>query len=1036
MLCWIYRAVIFPRKHLFRVALGLGIFVAVLAAAGHWLLPIWLKSFASAQIQQATGRSVRIDRIEINPFTLTLRIDGLTLFAVDGRTAALHVDELYADLSASSLFHRALVIDELRIQHPQLAFSRLAPQRFSFSDIVERLRSAPASPKPAQPLRFALYNIQIDNGQIDFDDRVSGRQHHVDQLKFSLPFISDTAHAVQVFVRPQLSASINGSLLDIKGRSKPFAADHETDLDIDLDALDIPTYLGLVPAQLDYTPTAGRLDSRMQLSFRQPENSAPQVTLQGQLKISGLRVAQRGSGATLQIGQLDLNLGRSQLMKILLAVNGIDISDLHIVLRNHDKPALAVTRITLADARYDGSGRSLRIGSLQVLAPNLALHRGKDGRIDLLAALTPPAAKVSAARPASAAASPQFKAIVGALSVKDGHLVFDDAAAAEPVHLDLRNLEFSAQGVSTDAATRIPFELSGVAGKGRFAFKGGVAADPFKCDLDIDVAGLDPSSLQGYFSTRLNVYIQRLDFGTRGRLALSRGRDAAWQAHYDGKLNVDRLALRDKLSGQPFLNWKTLDISKIDLQYPARGAPFQLLLGNIALSDFYARVIVNANARLNLQDVVASGTAPAPVSVTAPTATAPAPAPATSVAPAVPTQGPQPRIRLGRLTLNKGRIGYTDNYVKPNYSANLTSLTGSIGRVASDRPAPAPVALTGRLDGDGTLEINGEINPLASPLYLDLAADARDIELTRLTPYAAKYAGYAIDKGKLSVNVKYHVENQQLQAQNHVFLDQLTFGQHVDSPEATHLPVLLAVALLKDRNGVIDVNLPVSGSLSDPEFSLGGVILRVVVNLLEKAVTSPFALLGSAFGGGDELGYVEFAPGLAMLSDADRNKLDKLAKALADRPALKLDISGRVDPATDADGLRHEILLRNVRYEKVHELGGKDDGATGPTAVSAAEYPKYLLKVYGQGKFPKPRNALGFARSLPPAEMEKLILANTPVDDGELRDLAMRRATVVRDYLTGPGKVSPARLFLAAPHLDTAGIHDQGKPNRVDFLLK
>ncbi|MGH8506844.1 MAG: DUF748 domain-containing protein, partial [Stenotrophobium sp.] len=769
----------FSRKRLFRVVLGLGIFTAVLGAAGHWLLPIWLKSFAVAQIQQATGRSAHIDRIEINPFALTFRVDGLTLFAADGRTAAVHVDELYADLSSSSLLHRALVIDELRIQHPQLTFSRLAPQRFSFSDIVERLRRAPANPKPSQPLRFALYNIQIDDGRIDFDDRVSGRQHHIEQLKFSLPFISDTRHAVQVFVQPELSARINGSLLDIKGRSKPFSADRETDLDIDLDALDIPTYLGLVPAQLDYTPTAGRLDSRLQLSFRQPKNAPPQVTLQGQVKISGLTVAQRSGGATVQVGQLDLDLGRSELMKMVLAIGGVDIHDLRIALRNHDKPALAVTRITLADARYDGAGRNLRIGSLQVAGPDLALRRDKDGRIDLLAALAPPAAKAPARRSAGAAASPPFKAVLDALSVKDGHLLFDDTAASEPVHLDLRDLEFSAQGVSTDAAARIPFEFSGTAGKGQFAFKGGVAAEPFKCDLDIDVARLDLASLQGYFSSRLNVDIQRLDFGTRGQLELSRGRHDAWQARYDGKLDIDRLALRDKLSGQPFLNWKTLDISKIDLQYPARGAPFQLLLGNIALSDFYARIIVNANARLNLQDVVASDAAPAPVSVTAPTAAVATPA--ATVAPAVPApvQGPQPRIRLGRLTLRKGRIGYTDNYVKPNYSAHLTDLTGSVGRVASDRPAPAPVALTGRLDGDGTLEVKGEVNPLASPLYLDLAADARDIELTRLTPYAAKYAGYAIDKGKLSVDVKYHIENQQLQAQNHVYLDQLTFGSRV-----------------------------------------------------------------------------------------------------------------------------------------------------------------------------------------------------------------------------------------------------------------
>ncbi|MGH8455427.1 MAG: DUF748 domain-containing protein [Stenotrophobium sp.] len=1031
----------FPKKRLLNIALGLAIFIAALAAAGHWLLPIWLKSFAVGQIEQATGRQAQIDRIGINPLALSLRIDGFTLYEPDGRTTAAHIDGLYARLSAASLFHRALVIDEIRIERPRLSFARLDPQRFSFSDIVEHLRNAPKNPKPSQPLHFALYNIQLSGGKIDFDDRVSGKQQHIDQLRINLPFVSDLKHDVQIFVQPELSARINGSPLEIKGRSKPFSTDRETNLDLSLDALDIPDYLSLVPVQLNYMPTAGRLDSRLQLSFRQPADAPPQVSLQGQVKISGLAVTQRNSGATLQAAELDLDLRHSELMKMLLAIGGIDIRDLRIALRDHGKPAVSVDRITLTDARYDGPARSLNIGSLRIAAPALALRRGRDGRIDLLAALTPPAHAAGSSpvskKPPPKEQTPPFKAQLKSLVTDGGHVVFDDAAASEPVHLDLRDLKFSAQDVTTDPAARIPFELSAATGKGQFMLKGGVAVNPFKLDLDTGIAHLDLAPLQGYFASRLNVDIQRLDLGTRGRLDLARDDRGAWRARYTGRLGLDRLALRDKLSGQPFLNWKTLTVSSLDFQYPARAAPFQLLLGDIALTDFFARVIVNADARLNLQDVVASGAAP--VSVTAPTAAVIAPVSAAStpapVTPA-PAQGPQPLIRLGRLTLAQGHIRYTDNYIKPNYTANITDLSGAIGSVASDQPAPAQVALNGRLDGDGTLDIKGAVNPLASPLYLDLAADARDIELTRLSPYAAKYAGYAIDKGKLSVNVNYHIENQQLQAQNHVYLDQLTFGQRIDSPEATKLPVLLAVALLKNRDGVIDVNLPVSGSLSDPEFSIGGVILRVIVNLLEKAVTSPFALLGSAFGGGDELGYVEFTPGSADLSGADHAKLDKLAQALTDRPALKLDVSGRVDPATDADGLRHEILLHELRWAKARDLGDKDDSNAAQLTVSDAEYPKYLQKVYDRAKFAKPRNLVGLAKSLPPAEMEKLIYANTPVDEAALRDLAMRRAAAVRDYLAGPAKVPAERLFLAAPHLDASGIHDQGKPNRVDFSLK
>ncbi len=371
---------------------------------------------------------------------------------------------------------------------------------------------------------------------------------------------------------------------------------------------------------------------------------------------------------------------------------------------------------------------------------------------------------------------------------------------------------------------------------------------------------------------------------------------------------------------------------------------------------------------------------------------------------------------------------------------------GSISKVSTGDPAPADLVLEGRLDDDAPVTIGGKLNPLGEQLYLDIAAKAAGVELTRLTPYATKYAGYPITKGKMTVDVAYKIENGQLNASNHLFLDQLTFGDKVDSPTATKLPVLLAVSLLKDRNGVIDVNLPVSGSLSDPEFSIGGVIMRVIVNLLTKAITSPFSLIASAFGGGDELGYVEFAPGSANLTDAGRRKVETLGKALNDRPGLRLEITGRIDPATDAAGARRAWLDEQVAEQKVRELrqsareqraADDEDGEQGAkVTVSPQEYPKYLEAVYRRSSIKKPRNLIGMAKSLPTAEMEALLLQNAPVTDSGLRQLAERRALTVKQALEREGKVPEARLFLTAPKLDTDGIKDKGSPNRVDFTIR
>ncbi len=221
---------------------------------------------------------------------------------------------------------------------------------------------------------------------------------------------------------------------------------------------------------------------------------------------------------------------------------------------------------------------------------------------------------------------------------------------------------------------------------------------------------------------------------------------------------------------------------------------------------------------------------------------------------------------------------------------------------------PGDIELQAKLDEAAPVEIKGKINPLAKELFLDIVADAHDIELSPMTPYSVKYVGYGIERGKLSFNVKYKLENRKLSAENKIILNQLTFGDKVESPTATKLPVLLAVALLKDRNGVIDVDLPISGSLDDPQFSVGGLVLRIIINLITKAVTAPFSLLASAFSGGgvsgDELSYVEFAAGRATLDQTDQEKIATLAKALNNRPALKLDIIGRADPSSDLEGLK------------------------------------------------------------------------------------------------------------------------------------
>jgi hypothetical protein len=384
-------------------------------------------------------------------------------------------------------------------------------------------------------------------------------------------------------------------------------------------------------------------------------------------------------------------------------------------------------------------------------------------------------------------------------------------------------------------------------------------------------------------------------------------------------------------------------------------------------------------------------------------------------------------------------VRYTDNFIKPNYSASLMDLGGVVTGLSSDPSSSAGVELHGQVN-NAPLAIVGRVNPLKGNLSLDLKANVRGMELAPLSPYSGRYAGYGIDKGKLSFEVAYQIENRTLSAQNRLILDQLRFGDKIDSPNATTLPVRFAVALLQDRNGVIDLNLPIAGSLDDPQFSIGGIIVKVIVNALTKAIAQPFALLGSLFGGGEEMSALEFDPGHFTIPAAGETKLTSLAKALTERPALMLEITGRTDAEADRAGLRRAAIDRKVRALKTKDMLARGEPVEpGPTVVKATEYPALLTRVYKDEKITKPPNVLGMQTALPVEEMEKAIIANTKIGEEDLVTLGNRRAETVKAWMLKNGAVPAERIFIIAAKTAVTNVDGKGnglRPSRVDFSLR
>jgi hypothetical protein len=456
--------------------------------------------------------------------------------------------------------------------------------------------------------------------------------------------------------------------------------------------------------------------------------------------------------------------------------------------------------------------------------------------------------------------------------------------------------------------------------------------------------------------------------------------------------------------------------------------PLVAHVDEVSLSNFYSRLIIFPDGTMNVQQVFeGENKKEAPAT---PGAAKGETAPAKS-------EDTAKDFRVERITLQGGNVDFTDNHIKPNYSASLKEIGGRISGLYAEEGKSADVELRGRWEDVGPMEIIGKINPLTKDLFVDLTVKLKDIELGPMTPYAGRYVGYTVEKGKLAMDLKYLVVKRKLESQNRIFFDQLTLGDRVESPEATKLPVKLAISLLKDPKGEIRLDLPVTGSLDDPKFSVFRVVMQIIGNLLVKAATSPFALLGAIFGGGEQLEYLEFDYGQSVIAAQNQGKVNTLTKILKDRPGIKLEIEAYVDLEKDKEGLRQLFYDRKLKAQKLKDMmkQGKPAVPVDEVKIDPPEHPKYLKMAYKEEKFPKPKNFLGMDKDIPVPEMEKLMQTNLVIKEDDLRSLASQRATKVREAII-KGEVDSERIFIVQPKSLSPEKKEKLKDSRVTFKIK
>ena len=706
-----------------------------------------------------------------------------------------------------------------------------------------------------------------------------------------------------------------------------------------------------------------------------------------------------------------------------------------------------VPNFTIKETDVDLTKRELNIGNLSTEKGELLVERASNGDLNLLT-LTPPAA------PASVSKEPPKEPKAGEKPVEpekpwlvslkqmlvDKYTVrVEDQTTKEPVTIVAQNLTIKGENISTAKGSKAKLGLSLLLnGKGTISTTGTIGMEPLSANFKIGLKGIEIAPFQPYFTDKVKITVTEGAISTNGNMSLTSTKKEGIKAAYKGEASVTNFSSIDKLNGGDFLKLESLSLSDMNVAY----APFSVDIKGVSLTNFYALVLVNPDGKINLEDVMAVEEPKAEATPAGPARKTPdSSQQKTAAAPAAPPveQGPSKNIKVDQITLQGGRIDFVDKSVKPEFSARLSEIGGRVSGLSAEQNTTADVELRGKFNDYAPLEITGKINPLRDDLFADIKARIKDFDLSPATPYSGKYAGYTIEKGKLSLDVKYSISKRKLDSQNNILIDQFTFGDKVDSPQATHLPVKLAVALLKDRKGEINLDLPVTGSLDDPKFSVWQIIVHIIVNLIAKAATSPFALLGAVFGGGgEELSYIEFDYGSTVITEPNMKKIDTVAKALGDRPALKLDIEGYADTENDREGLKQLLFNRKIKAQKLSEMVKKGQPAVpvDEVKIEPAEYEKYLKMAYKAEKFPKPKNFIGMTKDIPVPEMEKLMLTHTEVNEGDLRALASQRAMKVEGVILKSGKVDPGRVFVLEPKSLAPEKKEKAKASRVDFKLK
>ncbi len=969
-----------------RILAAVALAVVLYAAAGFVIAPKMLRSALLEDIPKTLGVKAAVGDIHINPFLLQAEIKDFALSDDGGKL--LGFERLFVDFQFSSLWHRAYSFANIDIAAPYV--NATVARDGTLNLLALRPKSKPVQTRAVHgtlpPVR--VDSLNITRGSADFVDhsRPSEFAAHLEPIDFQLR---------------NFTTGREGGLFALKGSSK--LGEH----------VNWQGHLSVQPLESDGEVRIGGLLARTIWTYF--EDRLNFVIASGSIDLDARYKFSAGDNVDLTVD-----------------VSKVAMTDLAVRPRDSETEWIGIPTTTLSGANLDLARRQAQVNALSMTGLKMAAWLEPDGSLNLLklAAATPNAPNMPAAANVPAAASPSWRFELRQFELREARISAEDRSTHPAVKVELAPLSLQIRGASLDLTKPLGIAFdTHLNGTGSLNVSGEVTPQPLSTSLSLKLAAIDLTAIQPYIAQYAALTVRSGLLG--GEALLRYGASKQKPAlEFAGNIDVENLHTVDNALQDDFINWDRLDV--LGLNY--RHAPDRLAITEIVATKPYARVIIESDKTLNVKRVL-SGPGAATDVPAAPASSAPKPVAAKTAAiqlaaaKSAADRASAPRtmpVSIKKITVRSGQANFTDLSVTPNFSAGIQNIQGAVLGLSSTPDSRAKVDLHGEVDKYSPVAIAGEINVLSAALYTDVRMNFHNMDLSIFNPYSGRFAGYNITKGKLTTEMHYKLEDRKLDAQHHIVIDQLEFGAKTESKEAVSLPIKLAVALLKDRNGIIDLNLPVGGSIDDPKFRLAPLIWKVFVNILEKAVTAPFALLGRLFGAGPELQFIDFKPGAGELEAAAADKFKTVAKAMKERPQLKIELPIAVAPDIDRAALVASKFAAQLSEIQALKAGGK--GAS-PAAVAPAfdqlnprAKLELLTQLYARDvgvepEYPEAVTNLKQAADVVPAKIDFLTSAireHLIVGDAELKALGEQRATAMQRALLADPQIDPERVFLVA----------------------